>query len=93
VKRLWIPLVLVLLHTALVILAGVNIALSHDPEMCMIWRLFWDIDYPIARCLDFIPPIFSSNALIPWTILVLGTIQWGIVGFAIRGIRLPRKFD
>ena len=86
VKRFWIPLILMLAHATLVALVAIHISLSPDPEASMVWRVFLDIDYPMSLCIDSLPPIFSSNALIVLTILTVGTIQWGIVGLVLQQV-------
>jgi hypothetical protein len=86
VARFWIPLVLVLAHATLVALIGTDIALSHDPEAGMVWRMFVFIDYPTSLCIDLLPPFFSSNESIVLTILVVGTIQWGTVGLVLQQV-------
>ena len=48
------------------------------------WIIFVYIDYPLSQCIRLLPPIFSSNALFPWTVLGVGTIQWGIVGLVLQ---------
>ena len=85
-KRFWIPLVGVLAHATLVALIGTEISLSHDPEAGMVWRMFDYFDYPMLLCIDLLPQIFSSNALVVWTILVVGTIQWGLVGLVLQQV-------
>ena len=81
-KRLWIPLVLVLIHAALVAIMGASIALSRDPEAGMAWGTFFFIDYPLSLCIFAPPPTFSSTLdAFALPILFLGTVQWGTVGF------------
>jgi hypothetical protein len=83
ISRFRIPLVLVAAHATLVALVGTHIALSHDT---MFWIIFLHTDYPIVLCVDLLPSVFSSNALIAWTILVLGTIQWGTLGLVLQQV-------
>jgi hypothetical protein len=83
-RRFWIPVVAVLAHATLVALTGTEIALSDNPEAGMVWRIFLDIDYPMSLCIELLPQIFRSNTLIVWTILVVGTIQWGLVGLVLQ---------
>ena len=85
-KRFQIPLVLVLGHATFVALTGIEVALYPDPEGGMIWLVVSDLDYPISRCIDSLPLVFSSNRLFAWTLLALGTVQWGIVGLVLQGI-------
>ena len=80
-KRFLIPLVLVLIHAALVILIGTLIASSSDGEAEMAWLLFLVIDFPVSLCI-FVRP--SGSPVIP--ILFLGTIQWGIIGIVFQAI-------
>jgi len=80
-KRFLIPLVLVLIHAALVILIGTLIALSPDGEAEMAWAIFLVIDFPVSLCI-FAQP--SGSLAIP--ILLLGTIQWGIIGIVVQTI-------
>jgi hypothetical protein len=97
-KRFWIPLVLVFAHALLVALVATEIALSSDdPEAGMIWIALVLIDVPILWWCP-LPLIFTSDALLPWTILVAGTIQWSIVGLALqqvvkwlRNVHRPKK--
>lgn len=85
-KRFQIPLILVAAHAVLVALIAASIATSSDPEAGMVWIAFNDFDYPLSQCIDFLPHFFMSNALVPWTFLTVGTIQWGIVGLVLQGV-------
>jgi len=85
--RFLIPLVLVLIHAALVILIGSLIASSADSEAAMAWGLFLFIDFPVSLCFFALPPPFTtSRYLIAIPILFLGTIQWGIIGIVLQAI-------
>ena len=84
-KRFSIPLVLMLAHAFLVGLIAIHIALSSDPEAGMVWIAFNYFDYPLSLCIDLLPNFFTSNAVVPFTILGVGTIQWGIVGLVFQG--------
>jgi hypothetical protein len=84
VKRFWIPLTLVLIHAVAVAMLSIHIALSSPVEV-MAWIIFVYIDFPMSLCFNLLPSIIkSSNILISLTFLVAGTIQWGIVGFALQ---------
>lgn len=86
-RRFSIPLVLVLAHAVLVILTGTDIALSSDPEAGMVWIIFAHIDYPISLCFDLLPTVFlTSRVLCGLPVLLLGTIQWGIIGLLLQGV-------
>ncbi len=86
-KLFLIPLALVLIHTVLVAIVGTTVALSPDPEAGFAWCTFFFIDFPISLCIFAPPPTFSSTFdSLALPILVLGTIQWSIVGFAIQGV-------
>ena len=83
-KRFLIPLVLVLIHAALVVFVGAEIALSPDPaETEMAWLLFLFIDFPMSLCYPALWDGFSP-VMIALPILLIGTIQWGIVGFLLQ---------
>ena len=78
---------LVLAHAVLVILTAIDIALSADPEAGMVWIIFNVIDCPISAFFGSMPTIFlTSRVLFGLPVLLLGTIQWGIVGFVLQGI-------
>jgi hypothetical protein len=85
-KHFSIPLVLMAAHAVLVALIATSIAMSSDPEAGMIWIAFNYFDYPISLCIDLLPHFFTSNAVVPFTILGVGTIQWGIVGLVLQGV-------
>lgn len=85
-KRFSIPLVLMLAHAFLVALIAIHIALSSDPEAGMVWIAFNYFDYPLSMCIDLLPHFFTSNAIVPWTILTVGTIQWGIIGLVLQRV-------
>jgi len=86
-KRFLIPLVLVLVHAALVILIGTLIASSPDPESEMAWVLFFFIDFPASLCIFAPPPTFSSTlSSFAVPILFLGTIQWGLIGIVLQAV-------
>jgi hypothetical protein len=96
-KRFQIPLVSIAAHAVLVALIATSIAISSDPEAGMIWVIFDYIDYPMSLCIDSLPHFFTSNALVPWTILGVGTIQWGLIGLLLQGVlyslcRLLKRF-
>jgi hypothetical protein len=85
VKYVLIPLVLVLVHAALVIFIGTLVALSPDPETEMAWGLFFFIDFPVSLCLFEPPPTFASTLssfAIP--VFFLGTMQWGTIGIVLQ---------
>lgn len=86
-KCFWIPLVLVLAHATLVILTAIDIALSADPEAGMVWIIFNVIDCPMSSFFGSMPTIFlTSRVLFGLPVLLLGTIQWGIIGLVLQGI-------
>jgi hypothetical protein len=79
------PLVLILVHATLVALVGADIALSPDPETQMAWCLFFFIDFPLSLFIFAPPPTFASTVdSFALSILVLGTIQWAVVGIGIQ---------
>jgi hypothetical protein len=82
-KRFWIPLTLVLIHAGLAAFLGLTIALGSDGEAKMGWAAFFLIDFPVSLCLLAPPP--AEDPTLP--IFILGTIQWGIIGFV-----FPRWF-
>lgn len=83
-KRFSIPLVLIATHAVLVALVALSIKLSSEPEAGMGWIMFVIIDFPLSHCINLLPPIFSTDALFPWTVLGVGTVQWGIVGLVLQ---------
>ncbi len=95
-KRFRIPLVLVATHAVLVAVITLDIAMSPDPMAGMIWIIFDGIDYPISIFFSTFPSVFqTSRTLFAVPVLLLGTIQWGIVGLVVQGIvdffRQPAK--
>jgi hypothetical protein len=87
VKHFLIPVILVLVHAALVVIARTLIAISPDPESEMIWTAFYYIDFPLSRWIFAPPPTFTSTlSSFTLPILFVGTIQRSAVGFALQAI-------
>jgi hypothetical protein len=90
VKRFLIPLILVLIHAALVVITTTLVATSPDPETEMIWTAFYYIDFPASRWIFAPPPTFTSTvSSFTLPILFVGSIQWGAIGFALQAILKP----
>ena len=83
IKRFALSIVLMFLHTVYVISVYIAISTSSDGKAPMLWIIFKNIDFPVSIFIysDVIP----AN-LQPLFILILGALQWAIIGWILQRI-------
>jgi hypothetical protein len=84
VRRWPATTILVLLHA--LVIAGNLVAFytSQDPERAFIWVYGFFASYPSSLLIRVIRP--SDGVALAATLLLIGTLQWGIIGVAIDAI-------
>jgi hypothetical protein len=77
-----LPTILVGLHTALIALTTISVAISSDTEAVMAWILPYYIDYPASQLIQTFD--MTSESQQPIFYLILGVVYWGFVGILLQ---------
>jgi hypothetical protein len=85
IMRRWLTAtILVLLHAVAFLATTVWFYTSRDPERIWIWVYGFFASYPSSLLVRFLPQ--GSDAALGPALLVVGTLQWGIIGVIIDAI-------
>ena len=81
VKRWPTTAILVLLHAIALLTTTALFYASRDPERVWIWVYGMMVSYPSSLLVRFLTR--GGEAALAATLLLIGTLQWGIIGIAI----------
>jgi hypothetical protein len=83
-KRIWIILLFLGAHTALWALMTVDVVNCRDSERGMLWWPFLYIDFPVSMI--FFPDDWGRTAEMSLCVLLLGGLQWLIIGWFVQSL-------
>jgi hypothetical protein len=84
VKRWPVAAVLASLHAIALLVIAILFYTSHDPERVFIWIYGFLASYPSSLLVRFLTN--SNEAILAVSLLLIGTLQWGIIGISIDAI-------
>jgi hypothetical protein len=70
-------LVTFLLHTAIVVVVFVVCQTDKDPDIVILWSLFFIIDFPVAKIVEMLQP--SYNLPVAISFVMAGGFQWAAI--------------